>query len=354
MQQQPWMIYGANGYTGTLIAHRAVEQGHKPILAGRTASKVEPLAQSLGLPHRVFSLDDAETVAAQIEDCALVLHAAGPFIHTARTMMEACLRSRTHYLDITGEIPVFERAAALGERAAKSEVMIMPGTGFDVVPTDCMAVFLKSQLPDATHLQLAFASQGTRFSRGTALTMAENLGESSAVRQNGAITKVPLGHKSMTVAFADDFERLVMTIPWGDVSTAYYSSGIPNIETYTAVHPKTYRFVKWQKYFGWFLRLPVVKARARKRVLSGPAGPSAEQRQKGRSLVWGRVANDKGETRTARSVMPEGYALTAMTSVMIAERVLNGQAQPGFQTPAKAYGPDLLLEVEGAVREIID
>lgn len=348
------MIYGANGYTGELIARRAIEQGLTPILAGRTEAKVQPLAKELGLDYQIFSLDDAESIAAQIGDCTLVLHAAGPFIYTARPMMEACLRSRTHYLDITGEIPVFETGAALGEKAAKAEIMIMPGTGFDVVPTDCMAVFLKGQLPDATHLQLAFASQGTRFSRGTAMTMAENLGESSAVRQNGKITKVPIGHKSMTVEFADDFKRFVMTIPWGDVSTAYYSSGIPNIETYTAVHPSTYRYVKLQKYFGWLLRLPFVKARAKKRVLSGPAGPSAAQRKSGRSLVWGRVTNDKGETRTARSIMPEGYALTAITSVMIAERVLNGQAKPGFQTPAKAYGPDLLLEVEGAVRELMD
>ena len=302
--QQQWMIYGANGYTGELIARHAKDRGLTPILAGRTASKVQPLAEELGLEYRIFPLDDAENIAKQLEGCDLVLHAAGPFIHTARPMMEACLRSRTHYLDITGEIPVFETGAALGEKAARAEIMMMPGTGFDVVPTDCMAVFLKEQLPDATHLQLAFASQGTRFSRGTALTMTEMLGQSSAVRQNGKITKVPLGHKAMTVEFADDFKRLVMTIPWGDVSTAYYSSGIPNIETYTAVHPKTYRYVK-------------------------------------------------GETRTARSVMPEGYTLTALTSVMIVERILKGQAKPGFQTPAKAYGADLLLEVEGAVRELI-
>lgn len=348
-----WMIYGANGYTGDLIARRATAEGLTPVLAGRTESKIAPLAKELGLDYRIFPLDDAESIAAQVKNFALVLHAAGPFVHTARSMMEACLRSGTHYLDITGEIPVFEMGAALGEKAAKAGIMIMPGTGFDVVPTDCMAVFLKDQLPDATHLQLAFASQGTRFSRGTALTMAENLGESSAVRQNGKITKVPLGHKAMTVEFADDFKRFVMTIPWGDVSTAYYSSGIPNIETYTAVHPKTHRYVKLQKYFGWLLRLPFVKARARKRVLNGPAGPSEEQRKNGRSLVWGRVMNAKGESVIARSVMPEGYALTARTSVMIAKRVLNGQAKPGFQTPAKAYGADLLLEVEGAVRELI-
>lgn len=352
--EQQWMIYGANGYTGELIARLAKDRGLSPVLAGRTEAKVKPLAEELELPYRIFSLGDAKAIAAQLEGFQLVLHAAGPFMYTARSMMEACVLSQTHYLDITGEIPVFELGAKMGDSAAKAGIMIMPGVGFDVVPTDCMATFLKAQLPDATHLQLAFASKGTRFSRGTALTMTQFLGRSSAVRQDGKITKVPVGHKAMTVPFADDFKRLVMTIPWGDVSTAYYSSGIPNIETYTAVHPKTYRYVKLQKYFGWFLRLSWVQARIQKRILNGPAGPSPEQRKNGRSMVWGQVKNANGDTVTARSVMPEGYTLTAITSIIITERVLNGQAKTGFQTPAKAYGPDLILEVEGAERALID
>ena len=141
---------------------------------------------------------------------------------------------RFDYLDITGEIPVFEMAAQLNERARTAGIMIMPGVGFDVVPTDCMALFLKNQLPDAVQLQLAFASAGGSISHGTASTMILGLGEGGLIRENGIIVKCPLGHKSMYVNFDGD-EKFVMTIPWGDVSTGYYTTGIPNIETYTVV-----------------------------------------------------------------------------------------------------------------------
>jgi short subunit dehydrogenase-like uncharacterized protein len=348
-----FLLYGANGYTGELIARRAKGLGLSPVLAGRTASKVEPLAEELGFECRVFPLDTPDQIADNLQGVKAVLHAAGPFIHTAGPMMKACLQQQVHYLDITGEIPVFEMAAAYGPKAAKAGIMIMPGTGFDVVPTDCMALFLKQQLPDATHLQLAFATRGSRFSRGTALTMAESLGEGGAMRKNGKIIRQPLGHATMTVDFADDFSRFVMAIPWGDVSTAYYTTGIPNVETFTAVHPKTHRYVKLQKYFNWLLRLPFVRNMAKKRVKSGPAGPSAQQRKEGRSLVWGKVWNAKGEERRARSEMPEGYGLTAATSLIVMQKVLAGQAPAGFQTPAAAYGHGLILEVEGASREIL-
>lgn len=348
-----FLLYGANGYTGELIAHRAKQLGLSPILAGRTESKIQPLAEELGFDYRVFPVDSPDQIAENLQGVKAVLHAAGPFIHTAGPMMKACLQQQIHYLDITGEIPVFEMGAAMGERAAKAGVMLMPGTGFDVVPTDCTARFLSEQLPDATHLQLAFATKDSRISRGTSMTMAEGLGEGGAVRKNGKIIRQPLGHKAMTVDFTEDFSRFVMTIPWGDVSTAYYTTGIPNIETYTAVHPKTHRYLKWQKYFNWLLRLPAVRNYVKKRASSGPAGPSEEQRQKGRSFVWGKVSNADGDTRTACTEMPEGYSLTAATSLIIVQKVLAGDAPVGFQTPAKAYGADLILEVEETERRIL-
>lgn len=346
--EKQWLIYGANGYTGQLIAERAVALGMRPILAGRNEDKLRPLAERLGLAYRAFDLAKAETLDEQLEGMSLVLHAAGPFLHTARPMMEACIRNRTHYIDITGEIPVFELAASLGPKAAKAGIMLMPGTGFDVVPTDCMACYLKEQLPDAKHLQLAFASRNSRLSQGTATTMAENLGQGGAVRRRGKITRVPLGHSSMTVPFAADYERFAMAIPWGDVSTAYYTTGIPNVETYTAVHPKTHRYLKWQKYYNWLLRLPFVRNMAKRRAKQGPAGPSAEEREKGRSYVWGKVENEQQETRSARLSVPEGYQLTAITSLMIAQRVLNNELSTGFQTPAGCYGYALIEEVEGS------
>jgi short subunit dehydrogenase-like uncharacterized protein len=347
--ENTFLLYGANGYTGELIARHSSELGLKPILAGRNESAVRALAKELNLEYSVFSLDDSSVLDAQLEKVPLVLHAAGPFIHTARPMMEACLRTKTHYLDITGEIQVFELGAYLGKKAVDAGIMIMPGVGFDVVPTDCTALYLKSRLPDATHLQLAFGNKGSRLSRGTALTMAENLGGPGAVRSKGKIIPVPLGHKSMKVPFTDAYHWLVMTIPWGDVSTSYYTTGIPNIETYTSVPPKTYKLLQWQRYFNVFLKMNWVRNMAKRRIKNDAPGPSVQQRRSGRSFIWGKVTNAAGETAEARLNVPEGYDLTMKASTLITKRVLEGELQVGYQTPAKVYGADFIFEVDDSV-----
>ncbi len=173
--QFKWMIYGGNGYTGELIARDAVKRGLKPVLAGRNRDKVEALGRELGLETRVFGLDDQVRLLAQIKGHGLILHCAGPFSATATPMMEACLRVNAHYLVITGEIAVFEHAQSLSERARAAGVVICPGVGFDVVPTDCVAAVLKNALPDATHLALGFDSRSS-FSPGTANTSIERHG----------------------------------------------------------------------------------------------------------------------------------------------------------------------------------
>lgn len=344
-----FLLYGATGYTGQLIAEYAASFGLKPILAGRSEAKVKALAESLGLEYRVFDLADTAALDAALKETPVVLHAAGPFMFTAKPMLEACLRTGTHYLDITGEIAVFEMAARMDKKAREAGIMLLPGAGFDVVPTDCLALHLKNRMPDATHLQLAFAGLGGGVSQGTAATMAENLGEGGAMRKDGKIVKVPMGHKSMIVPFRDK-SLFVMSIPWGDVSTAYHSTGIPNIETYMGFSPSAYRWVKLQRYFNWLLRTSFVRNIVKKRIKERPAGPTPEQRARSKSFVWGRVSNAEGKVLEAQLVTPEGYTLTALTSLLIAKKVLNGNAPVGFQTPAKAYGEDLILEVEGAER----
>jgi short subunit dehydrogenase-like uncharacterized protein len=179
--------------------------------------------------------------------------------------------------------------------------------------------------------------------------MAENLGEGGAVRRDGRIVRVPLGHKSMMVPFPGK-PRLAMTIPWGDVATAYHTTGIPNIEVYTGVHPKTYRWVRLQRYYNWLLRLPWIRAWVKRRIHDRAPGPAPEQRRKARSLVWGQARDAQGRTLEAWLSGPEGYTLTALTALIITRKVLSGEAPVGYQTPAGAYGADLILEVEGVER----
>lgn len=345
-----FILYGANGYTGKLITALATDYGLQPLLAGRSADKLAPLARQYGYDYRAVGLDDTDALLALLATAPVVLHAAGPFVHTARPMMEACLAAGVHYLDITGEIPVFERAHGYDAAARAAGIMLMSGVGFDVVPTDCLARYLYERLPDATHLRLAFTALGGGTSHGTAKTMVENLGRPGAVRRDGQIVPVPLGHKTRRIPYRKDKERFSMTIPWGDVSTAYYTTGIPNIETYTAIPPGNYKWVRLQRYLGPLLRSEWVRNLARRRIERQPAGPDEQQRQTGRSLVWGEVENAAGERHVARYEGPEGYRLTAISSLLVVKRVRDGQAPVGHQTPAGAYGADFALEIPGSHR----
>ena len=169
-----WMLYGANGYTGRLAAREAVRRGSSPVLAGRNGDAVAALAQELGMPYQVFGLDDPQSVREALEGVKAVLHCAGPFSATSAPMVDACLATGTHYLDITGEISVFEAVHARHQEARRRDVVLLPGAGFDVVPTDCMAARLVEALPAATSLKLAFDAGGGP-SPGTAKTSLERL-----------------------------------------------------------------------------------------------------------------------------------------------------------------------------------
>lgn len=319
----------------------------RPILAGRNEQAIRRLANELQLPYRVVNLEDRAQLENVLKEVDLVLHTAGPFQHTAKAMMEACIATHTHYIDITGEIPVFEMARQYSDRAFEAGVMIMPGTGFDVVPTDCTALYLKNRLPDAVSLQLAFASVGGGLSHGTVNTMIMGLGEGGAVRENGRIVQKPLGHKGMWVVFG--VKRLfVMTIPWGDVSTAFYTTGIPNIETYTGISPKIYKVLKIQKLFNWLLKTKFVREYAQKKLKQRPAGPTPEMRAVASSLVWGRVQNAAGQTLETTLQTPDGYTLTAHSSLLIVQKILGGNFKTGCQTPAAVYGENLVLEIPGS------
>ncbi len=352
MSTNSFLLYGANGYTGQLITKIMNEYGVKPILAGRRKEALEPMAKAINTSYHVADLDDNAALDAALNDVSVVLHAAGPFKRTAKPMIEACLRNKKHYIDITGEIEVYEMAKKYDDAGKKAGIMIMPGVGFDVVPTDCIALFLKNKLSDANELKLAFASLGGRLSHGTATTMAEGAGRMSAERRDGKIVPVPLGHKGMMVDFGVK-KIFVMTIPWGDISTAYTTTGIPNIQTYTGISPKTFKMLKYQSLFNWLLRTSFMRNRELKKIKSRPAGPSDEQRAKSASAVWGEVKNSKGEKATARLTGPDGYTMTAHTALIIAKKIMEGNFKPGYQTPAGCYGADLIMEVPGTKREML-
>jgi len=352
------LLYGANGYTGNLIARLAVQRGLRPILGGRNEDKIKPLAAYLNLEYRSLALSDTMALEAELQDVVAVLHCAGPFQQTWKAMVTACLRTKTHYLDITGEWTVLEAIAALDGEAKAAGVMLLPGVGFDVVPSDCLAAHLKGRMPAAQKLAIALqmgtdsSSWSGKLSRGTATTMVEGQSSPGMVRRGGVLRPVPAAWKTRTIDLGLG-PVLTATIPWGDVSTAYYSTGIPDIEVYTAVSPSLYRMMLTSRYLGWFLSLPPVQNFQKRAIAKRPPGPTDLQRQQGISLLWGEVEDQVGNKLASRLQCPEGYTLTAMTAVTILEKVLASEVKVGFQTPSLAYGADLILSIEGVVREDI-
>src|SRR3954470_17546395 len=248
----PFLIYGANGYTGRLVAELAKQRGQAPVLAGRSADKVRPLAQELGLPWRAFDLGHPD-----LHDVQLVLHCAGPFSATSRPMVDACLAARAHYLDITGEVEVFESVLARDAEARARGIVLLPGTGFDVVPSDCLAALLHRTLPSATRLELAFAPLG-RSSPGTMKTAIEALPRGGLVRRGGKLVRVAPAYEVREIPFADK-RRMAMTIPWGDLATAFRSTRIPDISVFVAARPAAIRAARWTRWTGPLLGLPPVQ-----------------------------------------------------------------------------------------------
>ncbi len=346
------LIYGAYGYTGDLVARLARERQLSPILAGRSRESLERLAGELGMPWRAFGLDDPSALDAGLQDVDVVIHCAGPFSRTSRPMVDACIRTKTHYLDITGEVEVFEACAARNAEASNAGVMLMPGTGFDVVPSDCLAVHLKQRLPTATHLRLAFTSVGGSSSHGTALTVVEGLGKSNLVRRGGVLTPVRTGRLSASVDFGRG-PRPTLGIPWGDVSTAWTSTHIPNIEVYMGVPRSAVVGAKLAGRLGGLLGAETVKRAMRRRIDRGPAGPTPEQRRSSFSLLVGE-AHDATTSVSTHLRTPDGYTLTAHTSLAIAERVLRGTFEPGYRTPASLLGAELILAFEGTERSDLE
>ncbi len=344
-----FLIYGANGYTGELIAREAMKRGMKPILGGRSQNKVEPLAKKLGLVCRTFSLADKTSLDYTLKEVGFVIHCAGPFSLTSNQMVEACLRTGTHYLDITGEIAVFEAMAAQDAAAKQAEIMVMPGVGFDVVPSDCLAKHLKERMPDAMDLELAFYGLG-RISHGTQMTMTMNIGKGGAIRKDGKIKSVQAAYETKEIDFGE-VKKLGVTIPWGDVSTAFYSTGIPNIKVFTAVPKKQIKLLKMSRYIGWLLATKPFQSYLQNQIPKG--GPNEQEREKGKTLMWGKATDAKGNSVETLQQGPEGYKFTVLTALNIAEKISNGEFAVGFQTPANCYGSGLVLEIDGVARQDI-
>src|SRR5215211_5199059 len=345
-----FLIYGSYGYTGQLIVERALQQGLRPVLAGRSEKKLRLQAEQHKLDCRAFPLHDAAKLDSALREVEAVLHCAGPFVHTFRPMAEACLRTKRHYVDISGEIPAFEALAAMDEQAKGAGIMLLPGAGFDVVPSDCLAAHLKQRLPAAKHFRLFLQGVGAGVSRGTAKSAIENMHRQGVIRRDAQLVKVPPAWNVRERDFGRGYTKVV-SVGWGDVSTAYYSTGIPNIETYLALPQATINLLRFMRVIGPLMYNRPVKSILKWLVDIFLKGPKIEGGKSTSVILVGEVIEPKGERAVSKLITSEAYTCTAHTTVEIMKRILKDDLKTGFQTPSLAYGSNFIMQFEGVRRE---
>lgn len=343
-----WILYGAYGYTGKLLLEEAIKRGHRPIIAGRNEKKLSELVEKFNVEKIVINLEDESKLTESLEGVELILNSAGPFIYTAGPILKACLRTKTNYIDITGEIPVFQKVFELDREAKEKGICMLPGAGFDVVPTDCLAKYLSERMSDAVSLELAFLGL-TVPSAGTAKTMVEMLPEGGLVRRKGKLVRQALGEGVKRIRFPNR-EFLAVPIPWGDLETAYRSTGIPDITT-LIVYPET--LIRGMKIFSPLVKKltkPTIIRRILQRAIERTiSGPDEMMRERGKSYIYGVVRNGRGETKEAWLETPEVYKFTALSGIRCVEGILS-RKPTGALTPSLAFGADFVFQIEGTKR----
>lgn len=331
MEKNKILVYGASGYMGQLFLKQLKNSDLDIVLAARNDF------QSY-YPVRVFSLEDKGRIAAHLQDVKLVINLAGPFKNTNKPLVEACIQNGAHYIDIAGEVPEMEAVYAYDTQAQNARIMLMPGAGFGVAPTDIVANLARQKLPDATRLVLAYVTNGGA-SRGTLKTVLADIHKEGTILENGIYRKAMPAFKSFAFLNNNRLEHLVYN-PWrADLFTAKISTGIPNIETYANFPPFIVKMMQgkllWLRDFMLKRLIPLL-----------PVGPSEKQIQKGSTICYAEVTNSTGEKERATIYGPEAYRFTAQILMAIAGKINEGNYQSGFQTP-NLYGIELLQGIPG-------
>ncbi|HEX7127024.1 MAG TPA: saccharopine dehydrogenase NADP-binding domain-containing protein [Thermodesulfobacteriota bacterium] len=341
------MLYGAYGYTGRLAAELAAAQSLDVVLAGRDGDALEALGNRLSLPTRVIGLDDAKALSEALTDIACVVHMAGPFAATSAPMLGACLSTRTDYVDITGEIEVFEALWSREAEIRQAGITAVPGAGFDVVPSDCLAAYVAGKLDRPASLVIALRGLESA-SRGTLRTAIRQVSRPVLCRRAGTI--VPLDDRSPRWTDFGSGEEPCVPVSWGDVATALHNTGAGTITVYLRRTALLRSADVLGSLFG-----PVLRSRAGQRGLAAlvrrlPEGPSQAERRRHRSTIWAEAIDASGRSSRARLSTPDAYDFAANSALEIASRVRSLPTALGLVTPSRAFGADFVLSLPGCAR----
>jgi short subunit dehydrogenase-like uncharacterized protein len=344
------LLYGAYGYTGRLAAELAAAKKLNIVLAGRKKDVLVALGDQLSLPTRLVGLYDAKQLSEALRDIACVVHMAGPFAATSGPMLDACLATRTNYIDITGEIEVFEAMWSREKEIQRAEITAVPGAGFDVVPSDCLAAYVAGKLVRPVSLEIALHGLESA-SQGTLRTAIRQVSKPVLCRRTGVI--VALKDRSPRwIDFGSGNEPCV-PVSWGDVATAFHSTGVGNITAYFR-RTKLFRSADiLGKLFGPLLRSRIGQRGLAAIVCTLPEGPSQAERNAHRSTIWAEAVDSSGKSFKAILSTPDAYDFAASSALEISSRIVSLPGPLGLVTPSQAFGTDFVLSLPGCSRQDI-
>lgn len=341
------LLYGAYGYTGRLAAELAAGKKLDVVLAGRNKDALAELGASLSLPTRVIGLDDTKQLSEALNDIACVVHMAGPFAITSAPMLNACLATQTNYVDITGEIEVFEAMWSREDEIQLAGITAVPGAGFDVVPTDCLAAYVASKLELPGSLVIALRGLESA-SQGTLRTAIRQVSKPVLCRRAGSI--IALDDRSPRwIDFGSGVEPYV-PVSWGDVATAFHSTGLGNITVYFRRTNLLRSANILGKVFGPLLRSRLGQRGLTAIVRSLPEGPGQAKRIDHHPTIWAEVIDGSGRSFKASLSTPDAYDFTANSALEIASRITTMPIPLGLTTPSLAFGADFVLSLPGCSR----
>jgi short subunit dehydrogenase-like uncharacterized protein len=319
------MIYGGTGYTGRMASEYAKSLSLNFVLAGRTEAKVKTLASTLNVPHRVFDVDDAHRVDSALNGIRVLLNCAGPFARTAKPLIDACIRNKVHYLDISAELDSYLLAEKRDAEAKEANILLLPGAGSSVAMLGCLAGHVVERVESPSSIDIALHVSGP-MSRGSAVSAA-NFAASCLQRLRGELVEQDAAG-TRQFNFDDgngDVDCFPVTLP--DLITLWKSTSVANIRTF--VHASGDAFVAGDP-------------------AALPDGPSVEQREANPYHVAVSVTAADGNVTRAVLHTVNGYTFTPVASVEAAKRLLTLQVRGGFQTPVGVFGSGFVESIPGS------
>ena len=317
------LIYGATGYTGRLITSHVKNLGLNFIVAGRDGLKVADLGESLDVPSRIFDLENEHQIDTHLNGIRVLLNCAGPFMRTAKPLTQACIRNGVHYLDIAAELDSYHLAERYSEDARAANVMLLPGCGGSVAMLGCLAAYATDSISNPVSIDVALHVAGA-MSRGSAISAAENMTGECLQRLGGKLV-----NQDATSTALFDFDNgngevqcFPVTLP--DLITIEKATSALNIRTFVHVSGDAFPDESLDCL---------------------PDGPTKEQRE--RAPYHASVCVTSQDETSKRAVLHtvNGYTFTAMASAEAARRVLAGEVEAGFQTPAGLFGPKFVYSI---------